>query len=85
VVWDARKPDGTEIDRIGVGQLREPVVGHHPAGREVVLARPRVLRGLDSEPVGDIASAAQDAEAFRYDLLTYPVSSNDRDVQRLHR
>ena len=53
------KADGAQVDRVAVAHPVERVVVHHPAVLRVVLARPRVVDGLDGERAGHLGRGAR--------------------------
>lgn len=78
VVWHRLRPaHGAEVDRIDTGKLVLPVVGHHLAGLQVVVAaRPLdvLIRERDAE---QLARAVKHPQAFREHFLANAVAGND--------
>ena len=75
----------TEVDRVAVGELRQAVLGHHPAVLQVPLARPGELDALESEAARQLGRPVEDAEALGDDLPADAVAGDDRDPMVPHR
>src|SRR3546814_6617667 len=72
--------DGAEEDRVMAADLRLPVVGHHLAMRQIIVARGEVER-VEGEATAIFPfDRFQHAQAFRNDFLADPVARDHGDA-----
>ena len=84
VIGNRRGPaDGPVIDRLEALQLLEPVLGHHPAVKRVIVRAPVVMgeREVDAE---FFRGRLDDALTFRHDFLADAVAGHHGDSVRRH-
>ena len=74
-----RQAHGPEEDGLVLPDLLQPVLGHHPAVLNVVVAAPGELVPLELE--AELAARRlQHADAFRHHLFADAVAGDDRDL-----
>ena len=79
-----READGAQEDRRMAADLLEPVLGHHPAVLDVVVAAPGQLVPVEGDAVFR-TGGVQHADALGHDLLADPVAGDHRDPVPDHR
>ena len=83
VIGDARVADRAEVDRVELLDDGEPVLVHHPAGLQVVVAAPGQLGELAAE-VALFRRHVENAHPGRNDFLADAVAGNDCNAISLH-
>jgi len=81
MIRDAGPADGAEIDRFEAGKALEPILIHHAAGPQVMLAPPGKGLEREGEPaIGAGRQPVEDADPLRDDFLTDAVARNHGDA-----